>query len=66
MEIALIISIAVNVLLLLALFIQRAKSIAVAQATTDLVSRIVKLEEAVRHPPEKVSIVQEKKQKELP
>lgn len=66
MEIALIVSIVVNVLLLLALFIQWTKSTAMAQATTDLVSRIVKLEETVRRPPEKVTIVQEKKQKESP
>lgn len=66
MEIALIISIAANILLLIVALTQWAKSSAMAQATSDLVSRIVKLEETVRHPPEKITIVQGKEQKESP
>ena len=66
MEIALIVSLAINVALLIIALTQWAKASAMAQATSDLVSRIVKLEDTVHHPPEKVSIVEEKKQKESP
>lgn len=57
MVIALIISVALNVLLVALLFLQRVKATITAQAMADLLKRVDKLEAIARRPPDKITIV---------
>ena len=59
MVIALITSIALNVLLIALLFLQRVKATITTQAMSDLLDRVAKLEKFVKHSQGRITVVQQ-------